>query len=70
MDKKFNRQITVAGIIIFIPAVLFAGGFAGYAVGEYCRLPPRLKFLLMLVFFAAAVGEAVRLIKFAWKISK
>jgi len=70
MNEKLNRQITAAGVLLFVPAVLFAGAFSGYLISEYFALKPRFQMLVIGIFFAAAVFEVVRLIKFAWILSK
>jgi hypothetical protein len=70
MSKKINRQVTVAGTIMFIPAVLFAGGFAGYMVSEYFVWRGLLRFCVMGIFFAGSVFEAMRLIRFALILMK
>ena len=69
-QDRFNRQLTAAGIVIFIPFVLFTGVFAGYVIGEYFALSGPAKLLVMGIFFAAAVFEVVRLVRFAWRLTR
>ena len=70
MNEKLNRQITAAGVLLFVPAVLFGGAFSGYLISEYFALKPLLKLLVMGIFFGATVFEVIRLIKFAIRITK
>jgi len=62
--------MTVAGTLMFIPAVLFAGAFAGYMVSEFFAFRGLARFLVMGIFFAGSIFEAMRLVRFTLALLK
>jgi hypothetical protein len=65
--KEIYKRIRIAGLISFIPIILFTGPFAGYVVGDYLVKNFRLPFYVMVLCIAigcvAGISETVRIIK-------
>lgn len=68
------RWIKLGGLLTLIPIVLATGPLAGYLAGEWLMLklafPRYTAIICVIIGFLAAMGETVKIIKAALKVSE
>lgn len=72
MEKKeLYARIRLAGLLSYIPLVLFTGPFAGYLAGDYLvkkiGLPAYVMLISIALGFLSSIIEIIRIIKLARK---
>ena len=74
MPPKAFKWIKVSGLLALLPIVLAVGPLTGYIAGDwlvtYFKLPPYITIICVILGFAAAVQESIRIIKAALHAAK
>ncbi len=69
--KEFYARIRLAGILSYIPLVLFTGPFVGYLAGDYLakklKAPTYVLLICIALGFLSSIIEIIRIIKLARK---
>ena len=69
--KEFYARIRLAGILSYIPLVLFTGPFVGYLAGDYLakklKAPTSVLLICIALGFLSSIIEIIRIIKLARK---
>ncbi len=69
--KEFYARIRLAGLLSYIPLVLFTGPFAGFLAGDYLvkkfKLPAYILLICIALGFLSSIIEIIRIIKLARK---
>lgn len=70
-NKELFARIRLAGILSYVPLVLFTGPFLGYLIGDYLvkkfTLPAYTLFICIAIGFLSSIIEIFRIIKLARK---
>jgi len=71
--KEIYARIRLAGILSYVPLVLFTGPFLGYLAGDYLvkrsGLPEYVMLVCVILGFGGSVIEVFRIIKLAKKLA-
>ena len=69
--KEFYARIRLAGLLSYIPLVLFTGPFVGYLAGDYLakklKAPTYVLLICIALGFLSSIIEIIRIIKLARK---
>jgi hypothetical protein len=69
LSKEFYSRIRLAGLLSYIPLVLFTGPFVGYVAGDYLakklKLPAYVMLICIALGFLSSIIEIIRIIKLA-----
>ena len=70
--KELYSRIRLAGLLSYVPLVLFTGPFLGFVAGDYLvkkfALPAYILLICIALGFLSSIIETIRIIKLARKI--
>ncbi len=75
MEKKEAYKLAkLAGLLLYVPIILFTGPLLGYIIGDYLvnkfHFAEIVLYILMVIGFVSGVFETYRIIRYAFKVEK